>query len=294
MWAFYQKVLKERPEDLHTGKLPLEESKDEKRIQIEVIKSIMENGVDGFSYKVNRGHSRTVSDTLIRPDWKPRPQQHLRSKTSHASMISYVGSVQSFTSIKYRSPSGQIQTRQSETYSQVQLQGDELERTMMMDELWNEFKNDSETYKSRRISTPSLVTRRTADVSLNAKSSIACKDHPDVVNGQLKESVIWEIDRVKAWPRRRSLPILRGQDITFNKIAPKALTDLNIGFTKLGTENFANINIPHQALNPTESFLPPSKSGETSIIHGFLPDSDHRVTYLENKLVRMRWKCVSH
>ena len=297
------------------GIWPFESSEDERRLQNEVIDAFDANGKTLISSRPWDSGTITelpfeMSASAVNAKGSNHGEPALRSKESRGSLISFSGSVHSFTSLTYRSASGEIKTEHAETVSNVEL--------------------------SRGVMDYAADNRSPIEKSL--EKCLAGVPQPPQRHEMLPSSVSStqtfatsptneELDKPPRPGQVRDGP--RKPDEQSPKLTPESRTSLDSQDGSRRDYNFpGNSQRLHEADTPSaihhldasvqdqtqlpvaakmdeEAGLRPIRPHEDSPLglrssvassnsHQDLIASDPRVTYLDNKLVRLRWKCVCH
>lgn len=309
MSALYRKIQQEDTTkeyiDLLGGTWPFACDEDETRLQNEVIDTFEGNGKISVSPRPWDSDTKLFENSASAANAKgPNHVEHaLRSKTSRGSLLSFSGSVHSFTSITYRSASGEIKTEHAETVSNFELsQGF----------IGNAWENKSRV-EDWEVGEPQLLTpSKWNSMFLPSTQTFAASPTSEELKkpsslGQERDG-LRKSDKPSSKRRRvsrASLDSLNGsrRDDIFlddfqrlNEAGSLAKSGLDLSVQK-------QTQIPIAAKMDEETGLQPirlhedSPLGLTSSIASSksqqdLVESDPRVTYLENKFVRLRWKCV--
>ena len=317
MWALYGKIQQqyEAKEYIDTlgGTWPFESTEDERRLQNEVI--------DAFDANCNILISPRPWDSEINAKRPERFGQGgsginaeganpgepvLDTKASHGSLISFSGSVHSFTSLTYRSASGEIKTEHTETVSNLELSRGNIDN-IPGDKLRA---GKGEVGVPRRHSmlpyilpsTQTFVTSPTNEELDGAPRLGQDKDEaqkPDKQSSKLRPESHVSLDSLDG---SRQDNISPGNSQRLNEADPLVtnhIADVNDPSVQIEEQPPVAARMDEEVgLRPFRLHEDPPLGLKNSMascnFQQDLVESDPRVTYLENKLVRLRWKCVCY
>lgn len=300
------------------GSWPFVSNEDERRLQNEVIDAFDANGNILISPRpwdseinAKRPERTEPRGSVINAKGANVGEPVLRTKTSHGSLISFSGSVHSFTSLTYRSASGEIKTERTETVSNLELSRGKID-SVPGDKLGAE---KGEVGVPRRHSmlpffmprTQTFVTSPTNEELDSAPSLGQDEDgarKPDKQPSKLRPESHTSHHSLDG---SRQDGLLPGESQTLNEADPLAAHLHHLAKrADLDDLSVQNQTQPPVAARMDEGAgLRPFRLDEDSPLglrssiassnsHQDLVESDPRVTYLENKLVRLRWKCVCY
>ena len=271
-----------------------------------------------------------------------RPQRHLRKVTSRGSIISYVASVHSVTSLTYRSPAGDVRT---ETYGHkstvsyfpeekhliVNKSDGDIPRQTDEAVFQNASKHgdnlglSSSFPETKSVDTASSKIGRnipTSESELAPNLALTYDKSPILI--KLGESAEKPLQQSRSQSLREG-PHLRSKHADSVESEPTGPSDRRVSHSQ--DTSVLNLHLDHsdrpedasdvaprletgkkqakasfnqdQAIKEGSS-VPLDNSNLEKVDGGMRPDNDrsirragYSVTYLENGLVRLRWKCVS-
>ncbi len=330
MRALYGKIQQQSKarEYIHSlgGIWPFESNEVERELQNEVIEAFNANGQISFSSRpwdseVNRKERFDSWEAKINAKGANHSEPALRTKTSHGSLISFSGSVHSLTSLTYRSASSETNTEHAENVSNFEINREILDFTpgdKLGIEKWDTgapqrhsklpFVPNTNNGPSHRPfldqgiapNTQTFIKFSTSEEYVEAPIP-GLDEHearkPDEQSSQLTPESHTSSDSLDVSRRDSVSP---GTAQRLDEADSLAINDL-AGVNDLSAQNQMQplivAKMDGQAgMRPFGHHEDPPLGTSGSIASSNscrgLVESDPRVTYLENKLVRLRWKCV--
>ncbi len=311
------------------GIWPFESNEVERQLQSEVIDAFDANGRISlpsrpWDSEVNRKERFESWEAKINARGDNHSEPALRTQTSYGSLISSSGSVHSLTSRTYRSASGEIKTEHAENVSNFEFNREILDftpRDKLEIEKWEAgaprwhsklpfVPNTDIGPFSRPFSRPFLdqgIVPNTqtfinfpTSVELDEAPIPGLDEHearkPDKQSSKLKPESHTSLDSQDGSRRDDCTGTAQRLDEA-DPLVRNDLADVN----DLSAQNQMQPPIAakmdgHAGLRPfgLQEDPPLGTSGSIALSNSCrdLVESDPRVTYLENKLVRLRWKCV--
>ena len=357
IWAHHLKLKREADtEDLIVGqKSPISladlppSMPRELTIDREVQSSLAENNITCFSSSDHSPyHTRRASEPLPKysiPDATTqlyRPQRRLRKTTSRGSIISYVASVHSVTSLTYWSPTGDIRTetygnKSTVTYlpedkSNVSYNPDEgilgptsdtVSHSVLDDHdtleipwVYPETKStDADSSRSKR-NIPKSESELTPNVALSADNRRSSDTLDQWAERPLQQSISQQLEE-GSHSRKKYVDFIEYEPAGPGDLSVPRNRDTSVGNLPLDrskqaedASDLAPRLAPGwkqaKASSDQDQAIKEGSSDSLDAPHldqpvgGVKPDNDrsisgagYTVTYLENGLVRLRWRCVS-
>lgn len=313
------------------GTWPFESNEEERRLQNEVIGAFDTNGNISFSsrpwdneFNAKQPERFETWKSAFNAKGANHNRPALRTKASHGSLISFSGSVHSFTSLTYRSASGDIKTERAENISNFELSPENID-IVPGDKLRREEREagtlprvtllpgDPETGNGPSCGLYFGSSDHAQDLLPSTQTfatSPTCEEHSTASGLGQDENGVRNFDKqsskltpephtsIDSLDGSRRDDVFPGNSQSLDEADPLATNQL----AEVNDPNVQNQMQPPIAAKMDEAGLRPFhlyESGSRSSIassnfHQDLVETDPRVTYLENKLVRLRWKCVCY